>query len=52
MSMEIDAHTVVPDADAAAGWYAHAFGANVAQHLGDVPAAEVAATAARMLAAS
>jgi PhnB protein len=27
MSMEIDAHTVVPDADAAASWYARAFGA-------------------------
>ena len=27
MSMEIDAHTVVPDADAAAAWYARAFGA-------------------------
>jgi hypothetical protein len=27
MSMEIDAHTVVPDADAAATWYARAFGA-------------------------
>ena len=25
--MEIDAHTVVPDADAAAAWYARAFGA-------------------------
>jgi PhnB protein len=27
MSIEIDAHTVVPDADAAAAWYARAFGA-------------------------
>jgi PhnB protein len=27
MSMKIDAHTVVPDADAAAAWYARAFGA-------------------------
>jgi PhnB protein len=27
MSMEIDAHTVVPDADAAAAWYVRAFGA-------------------------
>jgi uncharacterized glyoxalase superfamily protein PhnB len=26
-TLEIDAHTVVPDADAAAAWYARAFGA-------------------------
>jgi hypothetical protein len=25
--MDISVHTVVPDADAAADWYAHAFGA-------------------------
>ena len=25
--MNVDAHLVVPDADAAAAWYAHAFGA-------------------------